>query len=95
MVNCLIRMVMFPFELSLYVLIWCGMYTLRYSKMLCKSTAGLIFVLVAIGFVTKLGYREQLTKMLIVSFALVLIPQLVEIIVDILMRILKGYQHLF
>ena len=39
-------------------------------------------MLVTIGFVTSLGSGEQLKKMLIVSFAIFLIPQLGEIMVS-------------
>lgn len=95
MINCLIRLITFPVVLALHVLLWGGMYVLQYLRILCSFIAGTIFLLVTIGFVTGLGNGGQLTSMLIVSFAVFLIPQLGAIIVDILTRILKGYQHLF
>ena len=95
MINCLIRLVTFPVVLALHVLLWGEMYVLQYLRMLCSFIAGTIFLLVTIGFVTGLGNGEQLTKMIVVSFAIFLVPQLWGITVDILARILKGYQHLF
>ncbi len=81
MISCLIRVATFPVELALHVLLWCGMYVLQYLRMLCRFIAGIIFMLVNIGFVTGFGDGEQLTKMLIVSFTIFLIPQLGEILV--------------
>ena len=95
MINCLIRLVTFPVVIALHILIWCGMYVLQCSQMLCRFIAGMIYVLVIVGFVTGLGNGAQLTKMLIVSFAIFLIPQFWGITVDVLIRISKGYQHLF
>lgn len=82
MIRCLIRLVVLPVAIVLYVLSWCGMYIVHYSGMLCRLISGTIFMLVTIGFVTSLGSGEQLKKMLIVSFAIFLIPQLGEIMVS-------------
>ena len=95
MINCLIRLVTFPVGLALHILLWVGMYILQYLRILCSVIAGTIFLLATIGFVTGLGDGEQLMKMIIVSFAIFLVPQFWGITVDILMRILKGHQHLF
>ena len=95
MISCFVRLATFPVALALYVLLWCGMCVLHYLRMLCRFIVRTIFLLVTIGFVTGLEDGVQLTKMLIVSFAIFLIPQIGGITVDILMHILKGYQYLF
>ena len=84
MIRCFIRLVVLPALIIVHILEWFGMYIVHYSGILCKLIAGAIFMLVTIGFVTGLGNGEQLTKMLVVSFFIFLIPQLGGIIVRVL-----------
>ena len=75
MICCLTRVATLPVMTALRVLLWCGMYILQHSKMLCVFIVRMIILLLVIGFVTRLGDGEQLIKILVVSFVIFLIPQ--------------------
>ena len=83
MISCPIRLVTFPVGLALRVLLWCGMYILQYSRMLCRFIAGWYdFYVSSYRFCNRIRRwrtTDQDTRCQLCIFP---IPQLEEIIVS-------------
>lgn len=86
MIRWLIRLVLLPIMIILTVLEWCGTHVVHFSGILCRFIAGMIFTLVIIGFVTGLGLREHLIKILVVGFVFSLIPRIEGAIISAIAR---------
>lgn len=74
MLRCLLRLVAFPFVAILYILGLFVTYIVGYAGMLCRLISAVVFILAVIGWVTGLGFANQLIQMVLVGFIFFILP---------------------
>ena len=67
-------MAAFLFVAILYILGLFVTYIVGYARMLCRLISAVVFILAVIGWVTGLGFANQLIQMVLVGFIFFILP---------------------
>lgn len=82
MIECLIRFAALPIVIVLTILEWIGTCILYFGGMLCRLTAGVIFLLTITAYSLGLATTEQARIALVAGFIFFLFPKVVGLVVS-------------